>query len=516
MRAPSHSNEPASVIAPSKPRSRKRVIEGAHGTDVIPETALEPLEKKEPMSNGRFEYDVCVIGAGPGGYVAAIRAAQHGLHTACVEKSHLGGTCLNWGCIPSKVMIAAVERFEQVKHADKMGIELPGQPAFDFAKMMDRKDKVVDAQRRGIAALFKKNKVDHLQGQAVFLDPNTVELVAEGEKRRVTARNFIIATGSSAVRIPIPGLTGDNVWTSDDAVTATSVPKRMLILGGGAVGCEFAYVFSGAGAEVTLVEMMPNLVPMMDEDLGKELAKLFGRSKIKVHLNSTLERCERNTDGWHCFVTTPDGVTEVVVDVVLLGVGRRANTEGLNVEKVGVHLHKRGIEVINERMQTHVPHIYAIGDVIGKIQLAHVASAEGLVAAANCAGIPAEMSYKAVPDVVYTAPELAAVGMTEKAAAEAGRPLKIGRFAFRPLGRAMAALEQEGFVKVVADAEHGEVLGVHMIGPHASSLIHEAVAAVQMEATLEELERTIHAHPSFAEALGEAIHDAQGHAIHKA
>lgn len=503
---------PSNVIAPPKSRSKKSAAAKAA---VVSETLVGPHEKLRRAAPAKPDFDLVVIGAGPGGYVAAIRAAQLGLKTACVEKGHLGGTCLNVGCIPSKVMIAAVERFEQVQHAERMGIVLAGPPTLDFAKMMERKDKVVQTQRGGVASLFKKNGVTQVNGLASFVDKHTVQIDAGTDKTKVTARNFIIATGSSAVKLSIPGLEGEGVWTSDDAVAAMHVPKRMLILGGGAVGVELAYVFNGSGAEVTLVEMMPNLAPTMDEDLGKELAKQFLRKKVAIHLESTLERCERKGAAWFCHVKTPTGVISVEADVVLLGVGRKCNTEGLNLDKVGVRQHKRGIEVVNDKMQTHTDNIYAIGDVIGRIQLAHVASAEGIVAAEAIAGLDVAMDYKVIPDVVYTVPELASVGLSEKQAREKGYDVKVGSFSFRPLGRAMAALEQEGFIKVVSERQFGEVLGVQVIGPHASSLIHEAAAAIKLEATLDDMERLIHAHPSFAEAMGEAFHDAIGHAIHK-
>jgi len=477
--------------------------------------APKPTTKSRLRAGSDAQYDVCVIGSGPGGYVAAIRAAQLGLKTACVEKGHLGGTCLNVGCIPSKVMIASIERFEHVLHSDKMGVLLPGTPTFDFPKMMERKDKVVATQRGGVGSLFKKNGVDHQIGTASFLDKGTIEVTTGKEKTKLTAKNFIIATGSSAVRIPIPGLEGEGVWTSDDAVMATAVPKRMLILGGGAVGCEFAYVFSGSGAAITLVELMPNLVPMMDLDLGKELGKLFNRRGIKVKTDSTLEKCEKVKDSWVCHVKTRAGNEQVEVDVVLLGVGRKANVEGLNLDKIGVNQHKRGIQVVNDRMMTSTDNVYAIGDVIGNIQLAHVASMEGIVAAEAIAGMPTTMDYRAIPDVVYTVPELASTGLSEKQARDKGYDVKVGVFPFRPLGRAMATLEQEGFVKVVAEAEFGEVLGMQIIGAGASAMIHEAVAAIKLEATLDDMAAMIHAHPSMPEAIGEAIHDAMGHAIHK-
>jgi dihydrolipoamide dehydrogenase len=515
MSPSSQSPRALTVGAPSRPKRKAKPGNAPNGASDAVKAKATPKEKPQPMSNDQYDYDVCVIGSGPGGYVAAIRAAQYGLKTVCVEKEHLGGACLNWGCIPTKVMVASIERLEQVRQAERMGIAVGGEPALRFAKMMERKDKVVLTLRGGVGTLFRKNGVELIAGTAAFIDPHTIGVTGGDGTRKVSARNIIVATGSKVTVIPIPGLKGEGVWTSDDAVSTTEVPRRMLILGGGAVGAEFAYIFSGAGTEVTLVEMLPHLVPTMDEDLGKELERLFKRRKIGVLTGSTIEKAERAGGAWRCALKMPAGAKDVEVDVVLLGVGRRANTDGLNLDKVGVKTHERGIEVVNDRMQTAVPSIYAIGDVIGRIMLAHVASAEGLVAAADCAGRDAEMDYRGVPDVVYTVPELAKAGLTEKEAREKGYDVKTGVFPFRPLGRAMAAMEQDGFVKVVAESSFGEVLGVHIIGPHASSLIHQAAAAIKLEATLDDVEALVHAHPSFGEVLGEAYRDASGRAIHK-
>jgi dihydrolipoamide dehydrogenase len=484
--------------------------------DAIQET--QPQEKLMPQ--GPFDADVIVIGAGPGGYVAAIRAAQLGASTIVVEKEHLGGTCLNWGCIPSKAMIAAVGRWHAVKHAGEFGVVVQGEAGFDFAKMMARKDKIVTTQRGGIAALFKKNKVRHVPGFASFLDPNTIEVLHDGKSEKLRARKFILATGSSVLYLDIPGLEGGRdagVWTSDDAVTAPFVPESMLILGGGAVGCEFSYVFNGLGSKVTLVEMMPSLIPIMDADLGAELGRLLKRQGIDVLTGARLEQCERTASGWKCAVTQGGQTVERTVQVVLLGVGRKANTEGMNLEAVGAKLHSRGVEIVDDTLVTHQPSIYAIGDVTGRIQLAHVASYEGTIAAQNAATDSRRRAdYKVVPGVVYTIPEVASVGMTQSEAETRGYDVTVGRFAFRPLGKAMASGEQDGFVKVVAERKYGEVLGVHIVGAHAGDLIHEGAVAIKLEATLDDLVDTIHAHPTMSEAYLEAFEDAAGHAIHKA
>lgn len=478
----------------------------------------DPLEEPQPMASN-FDADLIVIGAGPGGYVAAIRAAQLGAKTMVVEKEFLGGTCLNWGCIPSKALIASVERLQHVRHADKLGVMVKGEVSLDFDAMVKRKDKIVQTQRGGVAALFKKNKIEHVEGFAKFVDPNTIEVVKGNESRKLRAKYFILAMGSKVIHLPIPGLEGtaaDGVWTSDDAVNPTHVPKRMLVVGGGAVGVEFSYVFNGLGTQVTLCEIMPELIPLMDADLGKELGKQLGRQGIKVRTGTTLEKAEKTKTGWLCTVAKGADKEQVEVDVVLLGVGRKANTEGMDLEHVGVKLHRRGVEVVDDTLQTHAPNIYAIGDVTGRIQLAHVASSEGILAVTNAIkGAHKKFDYKAVPFCVYTVPEVASVGLTEAQAKEQGYDVTVGTFNFRPLGKAMASGEQEGFVKVVAEKKYGEVLGVHMIGAHVTDMIHEAVAAIKLEATLEYMTETIHAHPTMAEAVLEAFEDAQGHAIHK-
>lgn len=487
----------------------------------ITNLSSEPKEQPDPMPNPEFDADIVVIGAGPGGYVAAIRAAQLGAKTVCIEKEFLGGTCLNWGCIPSKAMIGSVERLHDVKESEKMGLKPVSNPEMDFEKMMARKEKIVTTQRGGVGTLFKKNGVRHVDGFAKLKDANTIEVSKDGKVvETIRAKNIVLAMGSSVIRLNIPGLEGgreEGVWTSDDAVTAPFVPKRMLVLGGGAVGCEFSYVFNGLGTEVTLVEMMPNLIPMMDTDLGVELGKLLGRQGIKVMAGSGLQKCEKVKGGWKCTVQKGTETEEIEVDVVLLGVGRKANTDGMDLEKVGVKLHRRGVEVVDDSLKTHVPNIYAIGDVTGRIQLAHVASAEGILAVTNIVKNESKlMDYKAVPNCVYTNPEVASVGLTQSEAEAKGYDVKVGKFNFRPLGKAMATLHQDGFVKVVAEAKYGEVLGLHMIGAHVTDMIHEGVVALKLEATLEAMVDSIHAHPTMSEAVLEALEDAEGHAIHKA
>lgn len=503
------------------PTSGPSVASAAAMTSIIESISVmpSPEEQEQRMANDNFDADIIVIGAGPGGYVAAIRSAQMGQKTICVEKEYLGGTCLNVGCIPSKAMIASVERLQHVKHADKLGVKVAGEATMDFPAMMARKDKIVMTQRGGVGMLFKKNGVRHVEGFAKFIDANTIEVEKDGKKEKLRAKNFILAMGSSVIQLPIPGLEGGrdaNVWTSDDAVSAPFIPKKMVVLGGGAVGCEFGYVFNGLGTEVTVVEMMPNLIPFADTDLGVELGKLLGRQGIKVKTGSTIERCEKNGTGWKVHVKKGSESEVIECDVVLLGVGRKANTDGMNLEKIGLKLQRGAVQIVDDSLKTHVPNIYAIGDVTGRIQLAHVASAEGICAAQNIVnGESKLMDYKSVPNCVYTVPEVAMVGLSQSQAEAQGYEVQIGKFSFRPLGKAMATGEQDGFVKIVVDKKYGEVLGLHMIGPHVTDMIHEGVIAIKLEATLESIVDAIHAHPTMSEATMEAIHDAAGHAIHK-
>jgi len=481
--------------------------------------APQTLEK--PLSNDNFDADVVVIGAGPGGYVTAIRCAQLGARVTCIEKEYLGGTCLNWGCIPSKAMIASVERMQDVNHSGDFGVVVPkGDVTMDFEKMMARKEKIVQTQRGGVGYLFKKNKVTHVEGFAKFLDQNTVEVEKDGKKTKVRGKNFILAMGSSVIYLPINGLKGgrdEGVWTSDDAVTAPFVPKRMLVVGGGAVGVEFSYVFNGLGSKITLVEMLPNLIPMMDEELGKELGKLLTRQGVDVRTGAMTEKVEKTKTGWKCTINQSGKVEEIEVDVILLGVGRKANTDNMNLEKVGVKLHKRGVEVVDDTLKTHAPNIWAIGDVTGRIQLAHTAMYEGQIVAANIVqGKSEKADYKAVPNCVYTVPEVAGVGLSESEAIAKGYEVKIGKAQFRPFGKPMATGHQDGFVKVVIDKKYGEVLGLHMIGSHVTDMVHEGVVALNLEATLESMVTSIHAHPTMSEAILEAFEDAHGLAIHKA
>lgn len=496
--------------------------------------AVNKANAAKPAS-GR-DADVIVIGAGPGGYPAAIRAAQLGARVVVVENDNPGGTCLNWGCIPTKTMIGSVDALHTLQHAADFGL-IAENVGYDFPKLMARKDKVVKKLVGGVGYLFKKHGITLMMGTGRFMDDHTVEVTkADGVAERVTADNIVIATGSVPVRLPIDGIRDADVftsnaevkrkaaegtlatgaiWTSNEAVSAKSVPGEMVVIGGGVVGCEFGYTYNGLGTKVTLIEMADRLIPTMDADLGDELDKILTKQGLIIHVGAKVARVE-DKDGRKAVYFTNGKVTEesvVVADVVLVSTGRAPFTEGLNIEAAGVAMERRRIPV-NHKMQTNVPHVYAIGDVTGG-GLAHVATMEGIVAAENIIGHEAKMDYKAVPACIYTEPEVAGVGLTEQEARDKGYDVKIGTFGFRNLGKAMAINQTDGFVKVVAEGKYGEILGVHIIGPHATDLISEAVVSIQLENTVEELMRTIHAHPTLSEAIGQANEDVHGLSIDK-
>lgn len=487
----------------------------------------QPEEQSKMSPTGEFDADVIVIGSGPGGYVCAIRAAQLGARTVCIEKeaTEWGGTCLNWGCIPTKALIASTERLHHVKTAEAMGVTISGEIGFNFGKMMERKGKIVSTLRGGVQTLLKSNHVRSVLGAAKLVDAHTVEVAtAEGKTERITSQNIILATGSVPIVPPIPGLARDpkdkrgessnGIWTSDEAVYAKSCPASMVIVGTGAVGLEFAYVFRSLGAEVTLVEIAPEILPAADREIAVELRKSLKKQGMVIHTNAKVAAVEQKGNLRAVTIETEKGPIVVEAEVVLVGAGRKAYFEGLGLEQIGVVTNRRGVEV-NDYLQTSVPNIYAIGDVAGKQLLAHLASHMGIVAAENAMGHTVKMDYRAVPGPIYTVPEVAMVGLTEEQAKEQGYDVMTGRFAFRPLGRAMALNEQEGLVKVVAERKYGELLGVHIVGPFATELIHEGVMAIKLEATIEELMTSIHAHPTLSEAIGEAAMDAKGEAIHK-
>ena len=496
--------------------------------------AAQPKEQPEMAAVGEFDADVVVIGSGPGGYVSAIRAAQLGARTVCIEKAatEWGGTCLNWGCIPTKTMIASVERLHHAQHAADFGVVINGEIGFDFAKMMTRKTKVVTTLRGGVQSLLKSNHVRSIVGTGKLIDANTIEVTTEdGKTERITTQNVVLATGSVPILPPIPGLerkqedprgqSSNGIWTSDEAVSAVECPRRMLIMGAGAVGLEFGFTFRGLGAEVTVVEIAPEILPTGDREIAVELRKSLKKQGMNILTGHKVTHVAHEAGGKVVTIESADGKTQTLeVDIVLVGAGRKPFFEGVGLENAGVEvvkegpLSRRGV-VVNEYLQTTAPNIYAIGDVTGKFLLAHLASHMGIVAAENAMGHCVKMDYRAIPAPIYTSPEVASVGLSEEEARAQGYDVKTGRFPFRPLGRAMALGETDGMVKVVTESKYGELLGVHIVGPYATEMIHEAVIAIKMEATIEEMMTAIHAHPTLSEAVGEAALDVRGEALHK-
>jgi dihydrolipoamide dehydrogenase len=473
------------------------------------------------------EYDVIVIGAGTGGYVAAIRAAQLGLRTAVVEKQKaLGGTCLLVGCIPTKALLEHAHAMKVVQAAKEWGITL-GEAAIsanavrvDMNQVQSRKDRIVGGLTKGVEFLFKKNKIDWIKGTARLTGNGGVD-VFEGDKQTLRARKeIIVATGSMPRGVPGIEVDRKRIITSDEAVALREVPKSIVIMGSGAVGVEFASIFRRFGSDVTIVELLPRLVPVEDEAVSDELAKSFRKQGITSHLGAKVTSAKADADGVDVEVQLADGTTQKLRgDYLLVATGRGPVTTGLNAEGVGLEMEK-GYVKVDELFRTNVPGISAIGDVIthggpGHPQLAHVSSAEGIVTAERIAGVETRpINYDHVPGCTYCDPEIGSVGLTEAKARARGYDVRVGVFPFGILGRAKMAGETEGFVKIVADKKYDELLGVHMIGLRSTELVAEATVALQLESTVEDLISTIHAHPTMAEAIGEAAHATHGAAIH--
>ena len=458
------------------------------------------------------QFDVLVIGGGPGGYVAALRASQLGAKVALVEEQVIGGVCLNVGCIPTKALLRSAEVYETLLKAQDFGVKVEGSIQPDWPAMQKRKAQIVRRHTTGVGSLLKKAGVAVLDGRGRLAGAHTVEVTGKDGVQTLEGRKIIIATGSRPIQLPLPGFDLPGVLDSTGALALEEVPARMLIVGGGVIGAEFAVLYAALGTQVTIVEMLDRLLPMMDADISTEMLRAMKKRKVGVYLSSRATAITQSGDALHVSVTTPDGDQAFDVDRVLVSVGRRANVENLGLEAVGVETARNGI-IVNERMETRAPDIYAIGDVTGKWWLAHVASREGVVAAENACGRPSKMNYRSVPSCVFTHPEVASVGLTEAQAVERGYDVRVGRFPFAANGRASTYGERDGFVKVVSESKFGELLGLHIVGPHASDLIQEGGLAIAMEATLDELDAAIHPHPTFSEAVAQAVLAVRGAAL---
>jgi dihydrolipoyl dehydrogenase len=466
-------------------------------------------------------YDVVVVGAGTGGYVAAIRAAQLGMKVGVVEKQKaLGGTCLIWGCIPTKALLEHAHALKVIQNAKEWGVTIAaGLPSIDMGQVHTRKDKVVNGLTKGIEFLFNKNKIDWIKGTARLAGKGAVD-VFEGDKQALQAKEIIVATGSAPRSVPGIEIDRKRIITSDEAIHLKEVPKSLVILGSGAVGVEFASIFRRFGSEVTIIELLPRLVPVEDEAVSAELEKSFKKQGIKSLTGTKVTKATATAKGVDLEAQTPDGKTQKLsADILLVATGRGPVIEGLGAQEIGIQLEK-GYVKVDDMYRTSVPNVSSIGDVItlggpGHPQLAHVSSAEGILVAERLAAKEVRpLNYLHVPGCTYCDPEIGSVGLTEAEAKQRGFDVRVGAFPFGVLGRAKMAGETEGFVKIVADKKYDEVLGVHVIGPRSTELVAEAVLALRLECTVEELIKTIHAHPTFSEAVGEAAHATHGAAIH--
>lgn len=463
------------------------------------------------------EYDVVVIGAGPGGYVAAIRASQLGLKTAIVEKQWMGGVCLNVGCIPSKSLLKNADVAYTLRNRGKeLGFKVENLE-LDYSVAVKRSRQVSNRLTKGIGFLMKKNNIDVLMGTAKLTAKNKVVVTNEqGETQEVTAKNIILSTGAHSASIPGVEVDGEKVLSYKEAILQTHQPKSVVIIGAGAIGVEFATVWNSYGTEVTIVEMLPRLVPLEEEEIGIELGKAFKKQGITSLTNHRVQKVEKTEDGVRVTVADDSGEKVLEAEQALMAIGFRPNSAGLGLEEVGVALDGRGFVKIDEKMATNIPGIWAIGDLTGKLLLAHVASAQGVVCAEQIAGVETvTLDYRMMPRATYCHPQVASFGLTEAQAIEEGYEVKTGRFNFQANGKALGLGESGGFVKIVTDAKYGEILGAHMIGPEVSELLPELTLAHNMELTAEEIGRNVHAHPTLSEVLMEAAHDVLGHSVHQ-
>jgi len=461
------------------------------------------------------EVDVVIIGGGPGGYVAAIKAAHLGLKAVLIEKDKLGGVCLNRGCIPTKALVSTAELLNHLQRAGEFGIQVKDY-SIDFPAIMKRKDLITRRLSSGVEQLMKANQVRVVRGEGQIIEPGIVEVLdADGQKEVIKTKNIIIATGSKVMKLPIPGIDSGGVITSDEALSLSELPSKMIIIGGGVVGIEFAGIFKALGVEVTVVEMLPRILLPIDEEIARRLAMNLKRKGIEILTDCKVKGIKKNHQNLEVLVSTSEGEKRLETERVLLAAGRVPELGNIDVQRLGIELEKGAIKV-DEKMKTNIPGIYAVGDVVGKIMLAHVASREGIVAIENISGKEVLMDYKVVPNCVFSMPEVASVGLTEEEARKENNNIKVSKFPFMANGKALGMGETEGVVKIIADADTFELLGLHILGVHASDLIAEGTLALSMEATAFEIVNTIHAHPTLAEAIAEAAEGITGKPIHLA
>ena len=460
-----------------------------------------------------MNYDIIVIGSGPGGYVTAIRASQLGFKTAIIEKENLGGICLNWGCIPTKALLKSAQVFKYINHAEDFGLNKV-EASFDFPNVVQRSRGVAEKMSKGVEFLMKKNKIDVIFGTAKVKPGKKVAVEKDGAVTEYTAEHIVLATGARSRELPNLPQDGKKVIGYRQALTLPKQPKSMIVVGSGAIGVEFAYFYATMGTEVTVVEFMPNIVPVEDEDVSKHLEKSFKKAKIKVMTNASVESVDTSGDGVKAQVKTEKGVVELQADILLSAVGITANIENIGLEEVGIKTEK-GRVVVDEWYRTSVPGYYAIGDILPTQALAHVASAEGITCVEKIKGLDVErIDYGNIPGCTYCTPEIASVGLTEKQAKEKGYEIKVGKFPFSASGKATANGDTDGFVKVIFDAKYGEWLRCHMIGTGVTEMIAEAVAARKLETTGHEILKTVHPHPTLSESVMEAVAAAYGEVIH--
>jgi len=457
--------------------------------------------------------EVVVIGSGPAGYVASIRAAQLGGEVILIEKDKLGGVCLNVGCIPTKTLVQSVELASLIRRAKQFGLKVENFSP-DLAQIMERKRKIVNQLVRGVEYLIKKNKVNLIKGRATIADSSRVIVETEEGDYQIKAKNIIITTGSSPANLPLEKIDTEDTLTSNEALDLKEIPKDLLIVGGGVIGLEFAHIYGGLGTKISIVEMLSNILPGEDREVSKKLQQILTKKGLSVFTGSVVKSIERNKGNYTAWINTPGGGKKIPLEKILICIGRVPNSTGIGLEKAGVKVDKKGWIKVNAQMQTNISNVYAAGDVIGGYCLAHVAQREGEIAAENAMGQPSDINYRSVPRFVCSSPEVASVGLSEEEAHQKGYLIKVGRFPFVGNGKALVLGESEGFVKIISDAKSEEILGVHIIGPQATNLIAEATLAINLECTLNEIIDTIHAHPTLSEVLREASLGAKGRAIH--